>query len=827
MPDVFISYATDDRKAVTPIAEVLGSLGLDVWFDQKLRTGELWDEAIEKHLRASLAVLVCWSPKSVNSMWVLNEAIIAREKGNLIPVFIEECEAPATFARVQGIKIVGWKGEPDNAGWYKVLDSLQGFVNRDDLIRREKERVEDLAPSLLVNPTRGFALADLRSQYGRLDHAEKEELLQRYDFRESNSDSPTDGTYWMDYLGNAGGNSIAAYCMAYLLAQDRLDIRGAGALPHGDILVLGGGQVDPNQRLEPRLPQNISPLRAMRLLDARRKPKRWMVEAMSRWPFFLKLRRYFKTQEMPKLYRQQTVESFRGAYNVSPPERTLFAIPGWGDHYDGLAAFDNIFCTSKGAKGNTIGGWQCLQHRSYWHLRLPYNWWVWGIDLTFDEPFDRDQIKYFTSISDQMGPADSLILMTSEPLWLLAHEHGRDEEENFVKIVSIAREKGVRIVLVVASGIAHYNRYYSHELDVHFLVAGAGGGAALEPTHTLNNAISVRWPERVMDSENETGWSRQSAGSLAARDYDLQLKRHARPAEGVIGQVVQDVQDALAPLGEPLYVKRRRQPLRPQAPKCYPDKSRAYLISLRAILFPFHNVTLCAVFGLYLLVAVLLAQPVWEGGPGQAFSAERFLAMPVLSLLALGAWLCLGAFALICYAQMPLGVWPATRVGGKIIAGIVHFVVQVACAVIIAQLLHGAICQGGVCPHIFSSGEASTELLVVWGLFFILAAIAAGIVFGMYWIIMAATLKTHVKELCSALGVVDYRNFLRFKFERDQLTIYPLGIDRVPGPNRWMNAPRGRPNPLPNNPRLIGVAAIDVRLIENPIIIGRYDEAVD
>ena len=65
------------------------------------------------------------------------------------------------------------------------------------------------------------------------------------------------------------------------------------------------------------------------------------------------------------------------------------------------------------------------------------------------------------------------------------------------------------------------------------------------------------------------------------------------------------------------------------------------------------------------------------------------------------------------------------------------------------------------------------------------------------------------------------------KFEPDKLTIYPLGIDRVPGPDGWLNAPRGKANPLPHNPKLIAARPIDARLIENPIVIARLDETVE
>ena len=82
----------------------------------------------------------------------------------------------------------------------------------------------------------------------------------------------------------------------------------------------------------------------------------------------------------------------------------------------------------------------------------------------------------------------------------------------------------------------------------------------------------------------------------------------------------------------------------------------------------------------------------------------------------------------------------------------------------------------------------------------------------------------HAGESFAALRIKNYKNFLRLKFEPDKLTIYPLAIDKVPGPDHWMNAPRGKANPLPNNPKLIAVKPIDVRLIETPIVIATDDE---
>src|SRR5262249_50423947 len=84
--------------------------------------------------------------------------------------------------------------------------------------------------------------------------------------------------------------------------------------------------------------------------------------------------------------------------------------------------------------------------------------------------------------------------------------------------------------------------------------------------------------------------------------------------------------------------------------------------------------------------------------------------------------------------------------------------------------------------------------------------------------------RMHAGESFAALRIKNYKNFLRLKFKPDKLTIYPLAIDKVPGPDHWMNAPRGKANPLPNNPKLIAIKPIDVRLIENPIVIATNDE---
>ena len=137
----------------------------------------------------------------------------------------------------------------------------------------------------------------------------------------------------------------------------------------------------------------------------------------------------------------------------------------------------------------------------------------------------------------------------------------------------------------IAGDWHHYARYFAHELDIHFITSG-GGGAFLHPTHILKNAISVRWPERPDEGESpspDTTGVRPGEG-WKSKQYDIHLKRNTKAAGGVVEQAVQDVQDALEPLQNPtLSPKRKRQPLKPQAPKCYPAKSKSYLLRQRAV----------------------------------------------------------------------------------------------------------------------------------------------------------------------------------------------------------------------------------------------------
>jgi hypothetical protein len=689
--------------------------------------------------------------------------------------------------------------------------------------------------------------ADQRLIQAVTDPCDDETLCNRYDYSDPNASDPRrrilpddTGAYWVDYVADVGDGFESTYTIAYLLAQDALDVRQAGRLRHGELLIMGGDQCYPQATREE--------------------------------------------------YKKKLLTPYNWAFTVANPDRKLFALPGNHDWYDGLNSFDSLFCAARdrSSKGNTIGGWECQQHRSYWAIKLPHNWWIWGADIQFSKYLDASQVSYFEMVASQMGPQDNLIVCLAEPSWLVADFAGEDEEENFFKITTIARKRGVRIRAAIAGDWHHYARYFAHELDIHFITSG-GGGAFLHPTHILKNAISVRWPERPDEGESPASDATgvRPGEGWRSKQYDIHLKRNTKVAEGVVDQAVQDVKDALEPLQNPtLSAKRKRQPLKPQAPKCYPAKSRSYLLSLGNVLFPFYNPAFSIGVGLlYWLITwefqTLVTRHDISGGKIDALGVTTSLVdvLPFMPLYLIQAMISSISLVVMIGGLYAVLVWyvDAVEYPGprryltKFIVGSAHFLAHLTAMFTLSLFIVtlntwmtppieravNAIYEGrkerapivkDVIEESLKPLQRRTEeqqrgpaqagekrqkpIREIVGfmsyptLMIGLGALIGGSLWGFYWVLTGLN-RMHAGESFAALRIKNYKSFLRIKVEKDKLTIYPLAIDKIPGVDHWMNAPRGKANPLPNNPKLIAVKPIDVRLIENPIVIPGYDETYE
>jgi hypothetical protein len=113
MADVFISYASEDRNRVRPLAEALQSRGFNVWWDRSLAAGQDYTAVIEKELKGAKAVIVVWTQSSSASTFVRDEAGRARDEGRLVPVLLDQVQLPLGFGAFQAAptprKCSSWK----------------------------------------------------------------------------------------------------------------------------------------------------------------------------------------------------------------------------------------------------------------------------------------------------------------------------------------------------------------------------------------------------------------------------------------------------------------------------------------------------------------------------------------------------------------------------------------------------------------------------------------------------------------------------------------------------------------------------------------------
>lgn len=126
MTDVFISYASSDRERARTLASALAVRGWTVWWDRKIKAGQIFDEVIEHELETAKSIVVLWSRDSIASEWVKNEATVANQRGVLVPVLIDSVKVPLEFRRKQTADLIGWDGNSSHSGFQVLCEALEG-----------------------------------------------------------------------------------------------------------------------------------------------------------------------------------------------------------------------------------------------------------------------------------------------------------------------------------------------------------------------------------------------------------------------------------------------------------------------------------------------------------------------------------------------------------------------------------------------------------------------------------------------------------------------------------------------------------------------------
>ncbi len=570
-----------------------------------------------------------------------------------------------------------------------------------------QDKVRWFSPKVLASTGQRVLLS---SSIG--DFLDKRELQQTFPGEVPTCDADGDEV-WIDYVADTGDGFDATYSVAWLTSQRSLEVDGH-LLPRAGLLVLGGDQV------------------------------------------------------YPAAFPQAYDDRFKGPYKASLPYTStnspaLLALPGNHDWYDGLTNFMRLFCTSE---EKWIGGRRLVQSRSYFAVRLPRKWWLWGIDIQFDAYIDDPQIQFFKQVAGEMGTGAPLILCTAKPSWVDV-EGDRAAFRNLAYLEDrVINPAGLRLLASISGDEHHYARYAA--VSGGQKITAGGGGAFTHPTHHLDDLLRVPVDPRGRDRQ----------------EFRLQHR--------------------------------------------YPDARTSRSFSAGAIRLPFTNPSFMLVPAvLYLLLgwATQFANRTLNEGLAGSLEAstERFGWSDVLWGLWLNpvsvALLVVVLGGLVAFAK-PSADWShgPRKLLAKDLMGLGHFVAHLACGAAVGLLVIEF-------ASLFDGAMFTAALLVALA---VVGGLAGALVMGIYLAICCAWLRAHGNEAFSSMGLTTYKNFLRLHIDGDGvLTIYPIGLDRAN--SKWRLDPENRddeaswlaPDGTELRPRLIErPIVIDPKVVPRSTVIG-------
>lgn len=300
-------------------------------------------------------------------------------------------------------------------------------MKQPDLFKR-RSRVRWLAPSVLLKSLKPILVSGLFTSYS--DRREVQGVLSQGVVYRSDAEE-----LWVDYVADTGDGFDATATVASLLAPETLTVEGTRTRA-GNLLVLGGDEVYPTASMDE--------------------------------------------------YKERFIKPFRAMLPCSPPDdkRVMVAIPGNHDWYDGLTAFQQVFCG-----GQWIGGWKTEQRRSYFACQLPHGWWLWGIDIQLDTYIDHPQVDYFKKMAAEVDKGDQIILCWAKPAWVQAGEEKPQAYDTLDYFQRNIVPDHARVRLSLTGDSHHYARYEA--ADGEQKITAGLGGAFLSATHHLPPTLEL------------------------------------------------------------------------------------------------------------------------------------------------------------------------------------------------------------------------------------------------------------------------------------------------------------------------------------------------
>lgn len=129
MADIFVSYARADRTRVAPLVAALEAQGFSVWWDPAISPGQEFDRLISSELEAARAIIVVWTPASVDSRWVRGEAREAADRAMLVPVRFENAKLPLDVRSLHTTDLDDWREDTLSPAFQELLRAVRALLN--------------------------------------------------------------------------------------------------------------------------------------------------------------------------------------------------------------------------------------------------------------------------------------------------------------------------------------------------------------------------------------------------------------------------------------------------------------------------------------------------------------------------------------------------------------------------------------------------------------------------------------------------------------------------------------------------------------------------
>ncbi len=467
----------------------------------------------------------------------------------------------------------------------------------------------------------------------------------------------------------------------------------------------------------------------------------------------------------PDASEQEYNNRFKGPIRLVFPNKTadpephLYANPGNHDWYDGLSAFSRMMLQKK-----SIGGYRTNQNRSYYALKITHNVYFLALDNQLKGDIDIPQVNFFINYVKNESlkfPEEKkhIILNIAEPCW-----YGYDikdkgkRRQRFDSIDYFMNEmrkcdSTLSFDVLLAGDIHHYNHYKiaavngvhpENKYGVKHLITSGGGGAFKHMGTHLQN--------------------------------DIQL-----------------------PIGSPNNSFTNTG-------NTYPNAEHSQKHNRNNLFFLFHNTAFAKIY-FWVSIIGLFTFYLFSNYKGfTALSHQHSFCSFIVEAIKLAfvyPLIIVAGMLLPFYLSMIINSVKPTDIGKKDeqIFGITHGAIVVFSFLTQLTVLYLSIFlfdrftlfgEGHISKQLdhFGNGAYIILVLIAFALFFaIVNSILQSTLYGFYLYINYRFFSLNTTEASSGKVEEGYNHFLRFKFTKDKITIYAIGIEKNID---WMREIKGK-----------------------------------